>query len=230
MKQKIAIIAALPREVAPLIQGWQDESDRVRKVFVYTAEEAVVAYAGMGAARVELAVRASLQHGPISHMLSVGWAGGLKPEWAAGSIHHPSYVIDAATGQRFAAVAGTGTLVTVAIVADADAKRRLVTDFDADFVDMEAAIVARIATEEGIPFAAVKAIFDEHADRLPELQGFYTSDGWFREKAFAIHVALHPWLWLTTIRMGRSASASARNLCHELQRILLAYEGNPLQE
>lgn len=219
------MIAALPREVAPLVQGWQDESDRVRKVFVYTSDAAVVAYAGMGAVRAEMAVRAALQHGPISHILSVGWAGALKPGLAVGTVHHPAYVIDAVTNQRSPTVAGAGTLVTATKFADAEEKHRLVADFNADFVDMEAATVARTAAEQGVPFAAVKAISDGPDDDLPELQRFYTQDGWFREKAFALHLALRPWLWAVAVRMGRSASISAQNLCYELDRVLRAYEG-----
>jgi adenosylhomocysteine nucleosidase len=224
MKPRIAMIAALPREVAPLVQGWQDESDRVRKVFVYTSDAAVVAYAGMGAVRAEMAVRAALQYGPISHILSVGWAGALKPGLAVGTVHHPAYVIDAVTNQRSPTVAGSGTLVTVTKFADAGEKRRLVADFGADLVDMEAATVARIAAEQGVPFAVVKAISDGPGDDLPELQRFYTQDGWFREKAFALHLALRPWMWAVAVHMGRSASISAQNLCYELDRVLNVYE------
>ncbi|HEX4022495.1 MAG TPA: phosphorylase [Acidobacteriaceae bacterium] len=229
MKPRIAIIAALPREVAPLIQGWRDESDPARKVFVHISETAIVAYAGMGAARAEMAVRQALQHGPISHLLSVGWAGALKADYAVGSMHHPAQVIDAATKQKFATVAGKGTLVSVKRFANAQEKQALVADFDADFVDMEAAAVARIAAEQGIPFAAVKAISDGSDDVLPDLQSFYTDDGWFREKAFALHVALRPGMWSAAMQLGRNASASAQNLCYELDSILRAYEAGGIE-
>ena len=226
MKPRIAIIAALPREIATLVEGWQDESDLARKICIYTSDAAIAVCAGMGAARAELAVQQALARGPVSYIFSVGWAGALKPEISAGSVHHPAYVVDALTKQKFAAVAGTGTLVTVGNVANAEEKKALAAQFDADFVDMEAATVARLAAEQGIPFAVVKAISDEQDEALPEIAKFTTKDGWVRESAFALHVALRPWTWLATLRMARGASASARNLCRELHSILLAYQAN----
>ena len=230
MKAKIAIIAALPREVAPLIKQrtthWTEESDHAHKVFVFTSNEAVIAYAGMGAIRAEMAVRKALQHGPFSHLLSVGWAGALMADCPIGSLHHPAHVIDTETKQHFATVAGTGTLVSVARFADAEEKRNLAADFHADYVDMEAATVARIASEQGIPFAAIKTISDGRDAAFPDLQRFYTGDGWFREKAFALHVAVHPRLWSPVMQMGRNASFAAQNLCQELRRILQAQEGS----
>ncbi len=231
MKPRIAIIAALPREIASLVRGWQEESDPAKKIFVYTNDSAVVVCAGMGAARAEIAVQAALARGSISYLFSVGWAGALKSEFSAGSIHHPAYVMDAATNQKFTTVAGTGTLVTVAKVANAQEKRALAAEFDAEYVDMEAATVARLAAENKIPFAVVKTISDECEDAPQEiLQAFTTDDGWIREKAFALHVALRPWMWLATMRMARTASASARNLCQELHRILLAYQTHGTNE
>ncbi len=226
MKPRIAIIAALPREIATLVDGWQDESDLARKICVYTSEAAIVVCAGMGAARAELAVQQALARGPISYIFSVGWAGALKSEISAGSVQHPACVIDALTKQKFAAMAGTGTLVTVGSVANAEEKQALAAEFDADFVDMEAATVARMAAEQGIPFAVVKAISDEQDEALPEIAKFTTQEGWIRENAFALHVALRPWTWLATMRMARGASVSARNLCQELHSILLAYRVN----
>lgn len=230
MKSRVAIIAALPREVAPLIKGWKDESDRARKVFVFTTHHSVVAYAGMGALRAEIAARHVLDHGPISHLLSVGWAGALREGCGVGSLQHPAEVIDAVTGESFPAVAGTGRLVTVTKFAGVEEKQKLATDFDADYVDMEAATIARIAVERAIPFAAVKTISDERDTVLPELQRFYTSDGWFQEKRFALHVAVRPWLWSSVIQTGKNASMSAQKLCEELQRILQAYEAMKRQE
>lgn len=232
---RLAFIAALPREIAPLVKKksakkkkssthWQLRPQPSPNVVVYTSKYAVAVCAGMGAARAQLAVEAAFACGPVSHLLSVGWAGATKPDFSAGSIQHPVTVVDAATEEKYFAVAGSGTLVTVQRVATQQDKLALVAAFDADFVDMEAAAVARIAVEQGIAFAAVKAISDEHDAALPNMQRFTTSDGWIREAAFGLYVALRPWLWLPTIRMAQSASLSARNLCAELDRILLAYQ------
>ena len=78
---------------------------------------------------------------------------------------------------------------------------------------MEAAAVARIARARNIPFAAIKAISDEFDFELPGLERFSTPTGQFRERAFAAHAALRPWLWLRVAKMARSSSLAARNLC-----------------
>ena len=54
-----AIIAALPREVKPLVRGWTMRELAGQGSVVYTNGSAVVACAGMGAARAALAVQAA---------------------------------------------------------------------------------------------------------------------------------------------------------------------------
>jgi adenosylhomocysteine nucleosidase len=222
MRPRTAIIAALPREVAPLVRGWRDESDRANKVHLYTCDAAVVAHAGMGAERAAMAARRALQSGPVSQIISAGWAGALQTGWDATSVCFPAYVVDATDGQRYATHAGKGTLVTVTGFAHAEEKRRLRAEHAADFVDMEAAAVAKIAAEQGLPFAAVKAISDGPDEALPDLQRFYSGDGQFRELAFALYLAARPWLWPVAVRMGTSATRAAKNLCRELDRIVRA--------
>ena len=56
MRECPAIIAALPREVKHLVRGWQ-EHRLPGKIVAYSNDLAVVACAGMGAARATLAHR-----------------------------------------------------------------------------------------------------------------------------------------------------------------------------
>ncbi len=224
MKPKIAIIAALPREIAGLVRGWKNDSLPKEKIFLYTRGSAVVACAGMGAQRAVLATHAALKHSPAAQIFSVGWAGALRPGLRAGAVLQPASVIDAATGEKFVCVQGSGMLVTVAQVADGEQKRVLASQYYADCVDMEAAAVARIAAEQGIPFRAVKAVSDALDADLPPLAQFTTADGWFRESAFAAHIAMRPGLWPAVLRMAANSSHAARNLCQALHSMLLAYE------
>ena len=224
MQPKIVIIAALPREIAGLVRDWKNESLPKEKIFLYTRGSAVVACAGMGAQRAVLATRAALKRGPAAQIFSVGWAGALRPGLRAGAMLQPASVIDAATGEKFACAQGSGTLVTVAQVADAGQKRALASKYNADCVDMEAAAVARIAAEQGIPFRAIKAVSDALDAELPPLAQFTTADGWFRESAFAAHIAVRPGLWPSVLRMAANSAHASRNLCQELQSRLLAYE------
>lgn len=223
MKARKAVIAALPREVAALVHGWQnDKALQAKKIFVYWNEDTVVAYAGMGAARVALAVEAALSKSTVSELISVGWAGGLHSAVQAGQVYTPKTVVDAATGERFTASTGEGVLVTTRSFANATEKQRLRAAYQAELVDMEAAAVARLAVAYQLPFRAVKAVSDDSSFELPELAKFNTADGWFREGAFAIYLIPRPHLWGKVIRMARNSKLAADNLCNELQKQLQA--------
>src|SRR5690242_14422692 len=119
---RIGIIAALPREIAPLVRGWQRPcNDRVE---LWVSGEAVAASAGMGAECVTRAAEAAVNMGATA-LLSVGYAGGLTEAAQTASIWVPGIVIDAATGERFAVGIGRGTLVSVGAVVGSASKKSL---------------------------------------------------------------------------------------------------------
>ncbi len=218
---RIAIIAAMPREVAPLVKGWKrDDALQAEKIFVWESERAVVACAGMGARRVGMAVDAACRRGNVTELVSVGWAGALHGGLRAASVHRPATVIDAQTGERFACAGGDGVVVTVAAVAGAAEKQRLRASYNADLVEMEAATVARMAEARGLRFRAVKAVSDEFDFEMKDLALFSTPDGQFREAAFGLHVALRPWLWAGVMAMAGHSKRSAEALCAALREDL----------
>jgi adenosylhomocysteine nucleosidase len=116
------------------------------------------------------------------------------------------------------------TLVTVDRVVSIAEKQKLREHYDADLVDMEAAAVAKMALLRRIPFQAIKGVSDEHDFDLPDMHQFVTPDGGFRERSFALYVALRPTFWRTLARMARGSSLAARNLCRELQQCIDADE------
>jgi adenosylhomocysteine nucleosidase len=216
---RVAIIAALQREVAPLLADprWQrDSSPHPKGVFVWTTENAVLAFAGMGR-RAALAVEAALAAGPISEIVSAGWAGACVPGAQVGSLVRPSTIVDARTGERFPCVNGDGSvLATVASVAGIDEKRRLYDAYGASTVEMEAATVARLAQAHGLPFSALKAISDGADFELQGVERFHTAEGQFREAAFAVYAAFRPWLWQPVVKMAKGSKLAAGNLCREI--------------
>jgi adenosylhomocysteine nucleosidase len=219
VKARKAIVAALPREVAALVRGWQrEEALLAKKILLAWNDDAVVACAGMGAARVSLAVQAALSRGPISELVSIGWVGGLHSGLQVGQVYTPKTVIDAATGERFSAESGAGVLVTVRSFANATEKQRLHATYSADLVDMEAAAVARLAQAHQLPFRMWKAVSDDNAFAFPELSRFYTAEGWFREGAFAMYLIPRPHLWGKVIQMARNSKLAAANLGKTVQQ------------
>jgi len=197
------MIAALPRELERLVRGWE-RRELPGKVFVYTNGSAVAACAGMGAARVALAVEAAMNEGPVTALVSVGLAGACDPALRVGDIVRAGEVIDSGTGERYSNSQFRQVLATTPEIASVAEKRRLYSAYGAAAVDMEAAAVARIALGHGLHFQAIKVISDE----IEGLSRFATKDGQFREAAFAIYAAVRPHLWKKLIALaGNSAKA-----------------------
>ena len=228
MKSRVAIVAAMARELQPLVRNWKLERCEAG-VTVYSSERAVAAFAGMGKRPADIAAQAAMSFGPVRQLISAGWAGALHSELGVGTVRTLKSVIDAATGERFASDHHDATgkpdargsvLVTMDHVVPAAEKPRLRAKFSADMVDMEAAAVAQVARVNGVPFFAIKAVSDAHDFDLPGMEKFATSEGQFREATFAVYVALRPGLWKPAIRMARNSEAAASNLCAELERYL----------
>jgi adenosylhomocysteine nucleosidase len=213
MNKSIAIIAALPREVAALVKGWP-RSEAARNIFLWTGGNAVVACAGMGATRAALACEAAMKAAPITTLVSAGLAGACDPALRIGDAVRASVVIDANTGERFAADRSqqSSVIVTGGAIASVREKQRLREAYDAAAVDMEAATVARIAGAHGLQFRAIKAISDEADFAMDGLQRFATPDAQFREVAFAAYVAIRPHRWGQAIALGRNSSRAIRAL------------------
>lgn len=218
MSSRRAYIAALPREIGPLVNGWHGDEDLLeRKIYLHWKDRTIVACAGMGARRVSLAVEAVLIHGPVSELVSVGWAGACNPVLKVGDIVRPAAVIDAKTGERFTQAEGQGTLVSSDSFALPAEKQRLLDSYRADAVDMEAATVARLAAARGLPFWAIKAISDAADFDLPGLGRFSTPDGRFREAAFAVYALVHPRIWGPVLSMARNSKLAVTSLVREIR-------------
>lgn len=220
-------IAALPREVSAIVKNWRAHPPQ-RNIHLYENKDAVVAHAGMGANRARLAVEAALALGPASELISIGFAGSCHPSATVGDIFFPTITVDTKTGERFFSAeldrklaqnepVDHQILVTVPTPAGANEKQRLGESYYARAVDMEAAAVARIARARDLPFTAIKAISDAHDFELPDLAQFSTSDGQFREAAFALHLALHPKLWKSVATLAKGSKLAANNLRHAVE-------------
>ena len=216
MKRTPAIIAALPREVSGLVKGWERRTI-AGCVVVYTKSEAVVACAGMGATRAALAVQAAMAAMPVTDLISVGLAGACNPKLRVGEIVRAGVVVDAKTGERFIDTKFSQVLVSTDAIVSVKEKTRLHASYQADAVDMEAAAVARLAQAHGLGYCAIKAISDEADFEMEGLARFSTTEGKFRERAFALHAALRPAMWGKVIALGRNSSKAVRALTEALR-------------
>ena len=231
----LAIIAALPRELATLARALR--ATRVRSsagILVQTAplgatsDSILLITAGMGAHRASLAFASALAHGPVHTLLSVGLAGACDPNVKPGSVLEPNLVIDSRSGERFTprahlGIAAPGTLVTASAIASPSEKSRLRQTYNAAAVDMEAATVARLARAHGIPFAALKAISDEHTVDLTHLTHFTGSQGNFRTAAFVLHTALRPHRWRSTAQLGSQTKTALNMLTSAIHQFIATH-------
>ena len=236
----IAIIAALPRELAQLARDLRaTPMSSSNGILLQTANlpgsprTILLATAGMGSERVALAVSAALAHGPIATLLSIGLAGACDPALTPGTVLEPTVVIDTRSGERFETAAPSSSphpviLATSPHIASPSEKGRLRAAYNASAVDMEAAVVARLARAHNLPFRALKAISDEHTVDLAHLAPFSDSRGHFRTAPFALHVALRPHLWHPTVRLGRNTAAALQALTLAAHQLLAELSSAPV--
>ena len=130
---RIAIIAAFPDELKPLVRDWPHSTRNGVNFWALrnSEEEWIAACAGAGLEAATRAFAAIEDGGPVDLLLSVGWAGALNHEVASGKAYNVAGVIDVRTGERFHCEAGAGELwlATSPKVADESEKRRIASTF-----------------------------------------------------------------------------------------------------
>lgn len=220
---KVAVIAALPREIAGLVKGTRADAElRQRGFYLYRIDGAVVAAAGMGSSRVSQALDVALRVEGIELVVSTGLAGACSPEVRAGEVIEATTVVDVKTGERFpcAALGTERVLVTTETIAGVREKVRLRQSYNAALVDMEAATVARLTLARGLRFRAIKGISDAHDFEMETMSRFADARGHFRTTAFALHTALRPQNWSSAMRLGRESNRALTKLWVELRELI----------
>lgn len=222
---KIAFVAALEREVKPLVRTWRiverDHEGRRYRFFEKGGMALVCAGIGAEAARRATAAIVTLYLPQI--VWSVGFAGALDPSLRVGDSLRPQRVIDAGDSSSTEIVGGHGTLVSYAAIASPQQKSRLRRAFAAQAVDMEAAAVARGARACDVDFAAYKVISDEWDFAFPAMERFIIN-GQLRLGAFVAHVAIRPRLWFKVLKLSRNSATASGALCRCLAEYIAEAE------
>jgi adenosylhomocysteine nucleosidase len=218
-KRKIVIIAAMEREVAPLIRRWKMRmmEHGGRRYRLFENGQAVLVCGGIGAEAARRATEAVIQKMRPARVVSVGFAGALVSMLKVADVFEPRTVVNFADGSRIETHSGKGTLVSYEAVATRGLKYHLATAYGADAVDMEAAAVAQGALARAVEFGALKAISDAADFAMPPTGRFVSSDGRFRSAAFGAYVAVRPWFWGRTIVLARNSARASRALCAAIE-------------
>ncbi len=224
---RIAIIAALERELDPLVRGWARSrlESSGKSLPCFENGELIAVAGGIGCRCAELAARAVIEKYRPQTLISAGLAGALIRSLKVGSIVTPNVIVDAATGTEYRCqlgsdVVGGGVLVSAAEIAGSGSKANLAQRFHALVVDMEAAGVAKAAQEINVGFRCVKAISDEFDFAMPPMNRFVDAQGDFRTGTFLVWAALRPQYWPATIRLARNGQRAARALADWLRENL----------
>jgi adenosylhomocysteine nucleosidase len=217
--RRIGIIAAMPGELKPLVQGWkQVRASQGESAWLGTIESTtcIAVCAGMGKQAAERACTLAAQQGALDAMVSIGWAGALSCGMQPGNAYVMNEVVDAATGEAFPTSFPSYQenvvplkLVSIDHVAQSAEKRRLAETFRAVLVDMEAATVARIARRQGIGFYCLKAVSDAATETLPDFSAYTDNLGHLRLPSLLAHVAIRPRFWPGLARIGKNGRQGA---------------------
>ena len=215
-------MAALEREVAPLIRNWKMRTleHSGRRFQIFENGDAALVCGGIGAEAARRATEAVIQELRPARVLSVGFAGALDPALQVADVVEPRTVINAGDGVRTDTGAGHGALISYVAVASKAQKEKLGKAFGASVVDMEAAAVAQGAQARGVQFGALKAVSDEAGFAMPAMERFITADGHFLGARFALHVVVHPNMWKAAVRLARNSSRASQALSGAILRYL----------
>lgn len=113
--------------------------------------------------------------GAASALISLGLAGALDPALRPGDVIVPEAVLagghlfrgDPVLGAELGGMTPHRILGAASVVADVLCKQRLRDETGAAAVDLESGAVATLATERGLPFAALRVICDPAERALP---------------------------------------------------------------
>jgi adenosylhomocysteine nucleosidase len=224
---KVAIVAALEREVSELIKASQpvELKHEGRKFRFFEQDDMVIVCGGIGMEPARRAAEAVIALYHPALVESVGFAGALQSNLRVGDIFSPASVVDARDSSHVEIEGGDGVLLTFMAVAGRQQKMNLAHSYGAQAIDMEAAAVAAAARARGIRFGATKVISDGLDYEMPQTARFIDAQGRFRTASFALHVALRPWLWRRVAALAGNSSKAARALCRHLKNSRCLHSG-----
>ena len=226
---RIAIVAALEREIRPLVREWavHEEQYSGRTFRFFENGKVVLVCGGIGSEAARRATQAVIALYSPTLIYSAGFAGAATDGMKVGEILIPRRVVNAGDGCAVDTGTGQGVLVTFTAIASPDQKAKLGAAFGALAVDMEAAAVAQAAEARGVTFAAVKAISEASDFLFPPMENFIDAAGQFHTAKFAASLILRPWLWRSAIRLASNSARASRALSGWLHQRIKSVSNQP---
>lgn len=235
-----AVVAALREELAAVRRRTEVRERRRTEAGAYElgrlgAAQAVLAVAGDGPASARRRLEALLLTADVRRILAIGIAGAASPGLAPAALVAPGRVFRGTSavpgpdpawlGQaRERAGASGGVLVTVGRLSLAAAERaELARRFEDEpvVVDLETAIWAELAAGRGIPYLAVRAVFDRSETDLPAwIATCIGQDGGVSRPKILLRAAARPGRIKQLLELRRRVGACSERLAAAVERLL----------
>jgi adenosylhomocysteine nucleosidase len=176
---------------------------------------------GIGRRNAEEVIRAALARERPARVLSCGFAGGLRPELAAGTV---LFAAGAETGLepalRAAGAQPARFYCADQVAATAAAKQALRAATGADAVEMESGAISAVCREQNLPCATVRVILDTAGEDLPlDFNRLMNARRQLDYGKLALALALSPGKIRELLRLRRRAEAAAEKLARVLAAI-----------
>lgn len=184
--------------------------------------ECKVVVSGIGKRNAERTLVNSLEMFAPQLVLTCGYAGGLNPQFARGTI-----IFDADDRTQLApALTKLGALpvkffCSERIVVTTTDKQMLRTQTGADAVEMESGVIRALCRERGIPAATVRIISDDANTNLPmDFNHVAGADGNMNYRKLALALVKAPSLVPKLMQFQRELDACSRQLAAALRELL----------
>ena len=210
----------------------------------YENRDILLVQTGMGKERAESATNSVLEHYPVTAIVSLGFAGGLNPELEIGDVVFCSTLYHAnGSGQEdpeakpctsdtnlislasecpedIGASCLIGSCVTVLeLESDTQKQQELAETYHADVVEMESYWIARIASDRGIPFIAVRSMSDRGSDVQP-FDRILAPDGSLLWKEAIVSFTIHPHYLIKVFNLYLQVRVAHKNLTDSVLHLL----------
>lgn len=230
----IALVAAVRDELFPIIDRLRLKPDRpwfVGQCPGNAHRPLVAGVTGVGAERAVEVFSTLLEEHRPTHIIHLGFAGGLDPSMAAGTVLDIQWVMNS-HGQAYAlhddhpqireASAPRDprrTLLTMDhLIHSVEEKLRLYQRHRAAAVDMETFHLAQVSAQRGLSLRMIRAISDPANMAIPAVaESWIRPDGTDNVPAAIWHLVTHPWKIPITLRLGRNVSVAGKKLADAVE-------------